>query len=372
MTHRINKTERMQVPLSFKAAVVQEPGAQNVVSDRSMEHLKSGEIAIKITATAINPVDWKMRDYNTFISDYPAVLGSDAAGVVADIGPDISSFAVGDRVFFQGIIGNYDSSTFQQFCKMPAVLVSKTPSNITDEQAAGISLTTMAGAVAFYDKEGHGLTAPWKSGGEHAGKGKAIVIIGGASSVGQYAIQLARLSGFEKIITNASAAHHEFLKGLGAYVVLDRASAGPNEFKAAIGRLPLDFVFDTISAKATQLLAVQIVQAAESVSSRHHVLTVHVVHPAVIDPDALALAQSKEPKVDMSQVLGIGSSPALRYLSEPLLRNLGGEDGYIANSLFTPNRPRVVQGGLAAVEDALALNKKGVSGEKVVFRPFDT
>lgn len=73
----------------------------------------------------------------------------------------------------------------------------------------------------------------------------------------------------------------------------------------------------------------------------------------------------------MKQVLGIGSNPALRYLSEPLFAKLGGENGYIARGLITPNRPRVVSGGLNAVEEALSLNRKGVSGEKVVFRPFD-
>lgn len=99
---------------------------------------------------------------------------------MAALGPDVSGFAVGDRVFFQGIIGEYDSSTFQQYCKMPAALVSKTPANINDDQAAGISLTAMAAVTAFYDKEGRGLPAPWEKDGGHAGKGKAIVIIGGA------------------------------------------------------------------------------------------------------------------------------------------------------------------------------------------------
>lgn len=348
--------------------MVHEPGAQNVVSDRSLAPLESGEVAIKITATAINPVDWKMRDHKAFINSYPAILGSDAAGTIAAIGPDVSGFSIGDRVFFQGIIGKYDSSTFQQYCKMPAVLVSKTPSNISDEQAAGIGLATMAVVTAFYDKEGHGLTAPWEDGGQ-VGKGKAVVIIGGASSVGQYAIQLARLSGFERIITNASAANHEFLKKLGAHLVLDRAHSSPEEFRAAIGELPLDFVFDSISAKSTQILGVQIIQATKITNSE--LVTVHVVHPDAIDPDAVALGQSEEPKVDVKRILGIGSSPALRYLSEPLARNLGGEDGYIAKGLFIPNRPRVVPGGLNALEEALALNKKGVSGVKIVLRPFD-
>ncbi|RDW57030.1 putative NADPH:quinone reductase [Coleophoma cylindrospora] len=361
----------MTVPKSFKAAVVPAPGAQHVVSSRSLAPLESGEVAIKIHATAINPVDWKMRDHNVFMDEFPAVLGSDAAGVIEAVGPDVTGFAVGDRVFFQGIIGKYDFCTFQQFCKMPATLVAKTPSNITDEEAAGISLANMAAVVAFYDKSGHGLMPPWEKGGEQAGKGKAIVIIGGASSVGQYAIQLARLSGFERIITNASATNHAFLQSLGAHVVLDRAQSTAEDFITAIGDLTLDFVFDSISAKGTQTLCVEILQEAKQVASTHAV-TLYVVHPKDTDPDVIALSQSKERKVDVKQVLALGSSPALRYLSEPLAQVLGGEDGYVAKRLFKPNRPRVVSGGLGAIEEALALNKKGVSGEKVVVRPFET
>ncbi|PYI11008.1 putative alcohol dehydrogenase [Aspergillus sclerotiicarbonarius CBS 121057] len=354
----------MSFPQSFKAAIVPEPKAQNVISDRTLAPLSDDEIVIEISATAVNPVDWKMRDYNAFITQYPAVLGSDAAGRVVAVGPAVSEFAIGDRVFFQGIIGTYDSSTFQQYCKMPASLVAKTPDNISDEQAAGISLATMAAVTAFYDKEGYGLIPPWEEEGMEAGGGHAIVILGGASSVGQYAIQLARLSGFEKIITNASAANFDQLYKLGAHVVLDRHQADAGSFAAAVQETPLMFVFDAISAKATQLLGVQILQATKTANS--HVVTVHTVHPETVDQEAVALGQSHEPKVGIKQVLGVGSAPYLRYLSEPLTKNLGG---YIAKEQFIPNRPRLVPGGLAAVEEALSLNKRGVSGEKVVFCP---
>ncbi|KAK5689662.1 hypothetical protein LTR17_026188 [Elasticomyces elasticus] len=359
----------MQVPKFFKAAVVDEARARNVIRDRSLGPVKSGEVSIKITATAINPVDWKMRDHNKFIHEYPAILGSDAAGIIVSAGPNVSGFATGDRVFFQGIIGKYESSTFQEYCKMPAALVSLTPSIISDEQAAGISLATMAVVVAFYDAKGHGMTPPWDKGGQQVGKGKAMVITGGSSSVGQYAIQMARLSGFERIITNASTTHHEHLKELGAHIVLDRAHSGPDDFKAAIGDWSLEFVFDAISVKATQVLGVKILQATKTANSP--LVTVHVVDPDRVDPDAEELGQSKEPKIDIKQVLGLGSDPAFRYLSEPLAKCLGGKEGYIAKGLFTPNRPRVVSSGLSAIEEALALHKKGVSGEKVVIRPFD-
>lgn len=356
----------MTVPEKFKAGVVPEPGAQHSIAERSLPPLSAGEVAIKITATAINPVDWKIRDYKVFIKDYPAVLGSDAAGTIAAVGPDVTGFAEGDRVFFQGIIGNYDASTFQQYCKMPAALVGKTPAAVSDDQAAGVSLASVAVLTAFYDRQtGHGLAAPWEAGGERAGAGKAAVVLGGSSSVGQYAVQLAKLSGFGRVVTSSSARHAGFLRSLGADVVLDRATQNTAEdFRAAVGDLPLEFVFDAISEKDTQALGVEVLAATKTEGS--HVITVQGVNA-----EAKALGGKKEPKVDVKQILGLGSRPDLRYLSEPLMKHLGGEDGYMAKGRFVPNRPLVVSGGLGALEDALAKNKKGVSGEKVVIRPFD-
>lgn len=359
----------MSIPPSFQGCEVLTPKAKLSLVQRSLPALGPNEVGIKITATAINPVDRKMRDHNAFIERYPAVLGSDAAGVVAATGSDVQGLRTGDRVFFQGIISNYNSSTFQQYCKMPAELVSKTPKNMTDEEAAGVMLATMAVVTAFYAQEGHGMTPPWGEGGRTAGNGKSIVIIGGASSVGQYAIQLARLSGYERIITNASSHNHEFLKKIGAHVVLDRSESTPAALFEATGDYPLDFVFDGISASSTQTLGIQILLKAKVAGS--HLVTVHTVVPDVPDPEAKVLGQSQEPRVEIKQILGIGSWPALRPLSEPLAKALGGEDGYIAQGLFTPNRPHVVPGGLFAIEEAFALNEKGVSGKKVVICPHD-
>lgn len=355
----------MTVPETFKAAVVPSPGAQHEVTDRSLPALSAGEVAVKITATAINPVDWKIRDYKVFIEKYPAVLGSDAAGEVAAVGPEVAGLEVGDRVFFQGIIGNYDASTFQQYCKMPAALLARTPASITDDQAAGIMLASVAVLTGFYDTTGHGLAAPWDEGGAQAGKGKAVVVLGGSSSVGQYAVQLAKLSGFERVVTNASARHADHLRALGADVVLDRAAQNAAEdFRAAVGGLPLAFVFDAIAERDTQVQGVEILAATGTAGS-------HVVTVQGANAEAMELGAAKEPKVDVKPILGLGSSPKLRYLSEPLAKHLGGEDGYIAKGHFVPNRPLVVGGGLLGLEDALAKNKKGVSGEKVVIRPFE-
>ncbi|KAJ1042182.1 hypothetical protein NDA11_003529 [Ustilago hordei] len=319
----------MSLPTSHKAAVVPEPGAQHTITDRSLSPLAADEIAVKITATAINPVDWKMRDYRIFLTEYPAVLGSDAAGEVVAVGSSVKSHSVGERVFFQGILGKYDHCTYQQYTKVPAALAAKTPRKVNDEQASTFWVAGMAVATGLYHKSGLGLAAPWDKNGDQIGKGKTAVILGGSSSVGQYAIQMARLSGFDHIVTSSSPSHFDFLKSLGATEVLDRSEAT---------------TADKFGGK------------------------VIVVMPA--DEKAVKLSDEEgKPEVTVVSILGLGSHPEYRYVSEPLAAHLGGEEGYVAQGKIVLNRPEVVEGGLEKVEEALKRNKEGVSGVKVVIRP---
>ncbi|KAB8068096.1 hypothetical protein BDV29DRAFT_185144 [Aspergillus leporis] len=244
---------------------------------------------------------------------------------------------------------------------MPAELVSKTSANISDNKAAGISLATMAVVTGLYDLTGHRITPAWETNGAKDGEGKAIAIIGGSSSVGQYVVQFGRLSGFDRIITNASSSHHEFLKKPGAHVVFDRKSSSANDCVAASNNRPVHYVYDAVSTKETQALGVQIAHASKGAANR-----VGTVQGA--DADAVKLEESMEPKVEVKQIFGLGGSPMLRQLREPMAKHLGSEDGYIAKGLFVPNRVGLIEGGLRAMEEALRTNKEGVSGEKVVFR----
>ncbi|SPC63584.1 related to Zinc-binding oxidoreductase [Ustilago sp. UG-2017b] len=321
----------MPLPTSHKAAVVPEPGAQHTIADRSLSPLAADEIAVKITATAINPVDWKMRDYRIFLTEYPAVIGSDAAGEV--------------------------------YTKVPAALAAKTPRKVNDEQASTFWVAGMAVATGLYHKTGLGLAAPWDKNGDQIGKGKTAVILGGSSSVGQYAIRLARLSGFDHIVTSSSPSHFDFLKSLGATEVLDRSEATTaDKFVASLPKdSKVEWVYDTISSAQTQFLAVGILQHLQGGK-------VIVVMPA--DEKAVKLSDEEgKPEVTIVSILGLGSHPEYRYVSEPLAAHLGGEEGYVAQGKIVLNRPEVVEGGLEKVEEALKRNKEGVSGVKVVIRP---
>ena len=58
-----------------------------------------GEIQVQVHAAALNPVDWIVRALGIIITEYPAVVGYDAAGMVTKLGEGVTNFAVGDKVY---------------------------------------------------------------------------------------------------------------------------------------------------------------------------------------------------------------------------------------------------------------------------------
>ena len=58
----------------------------------------SKDVLVKIISTALNPVDWKIQTYGYFASDFPFISGTDAAGIVEEIGAEVSNLAKGDKM----------------------------------------------------------------------------------------------------------------------------------------------------------------------------------------------------------------------------------------------------------------------------------
>lgn len=172
--------------LTYKAVIYQKPETKGSLESRPNPMPGKGQISVEITAAAVNPVDHKILT-GIFPVPFPTIVGSDAAGIVHSVGTGVKDFKKGDRVYFQGQLGNQDACTFQQKCLLDANLVSHTPDNISDAEASGIQLASMVCVVGLYHEEGAAMLRPlpWEEGGDKAGADKAIVVLGGSSSVGQ-------------------------------------------------------------------------------------------------------------------------------------------------------------------------------------------
>lgn len=84
---------------SQKAFAVHEDGSTKVY-ERAVPKPGPDEILVKIKAAALNPIDWilALKISLGFPVSYPLVLGSDAAGVVDQVGDNVKDYQAGDRV----------------------------------------------------------------------------------------------------------------------------------------------------------------------------------------------------------------------------------------------------------------------------------
>ncbi|PIL32961.1 hypothetical protein GSI_05079 [Ganoderma sinense ZZ0214-1] len=319
------------------------------------------DILVKVAAAGLNPIDWKNKDYNIMPKSFPFISGTDGSGIVEAVGAEVKTFTKGDKVLFLGNSG-MEGGTFQQYAVIPADLAAKVPENLTLDQAASIPLALATVATGIWVHTPNALSvsipAPWEEAGETQNAGKPILILGGTSTVGQHAIQAARLNKFAPIITTASPHNAARLTALGATHVLDRALS-PSALAAAIaeaaGGAPIELVYDAISEPDTQAAG----YAALAPGG-----TLLMTLPPAVPAESL----TAEKKIVM--VFGSFYLPGNRALGRELFGRL---EGYLRSGAFGPNEVEVVPGGLAGIVEGLErLKQNKVAGKKLIVRPQET
>ncbi|TFK47715.1 GroES-like protein [Heliocybe sulcata] len=343
-----------------KALFLKEKQGAWEVSATSIPEPGAGDLLVKIEATALNPVDWKIQKYDWLVEEYPAIVGTDAAGEVAAVGDSVAGFKVGDKVFHQGWFSN-NKATFQQYTTVPAEIAAKLPSNISLDEAASIPLGLATAALGLYStldkggQRGAGLTPPWEDAGRDKYAGKPILLFGGATSVGQYVIQLAKLSGFSPIIATASAKHTSFLNSLGADHVIDRNKPLSELTElVSLTKSPLEVVYDAVSFPETQQTGYDVLAPGG---------TLVIVHVEQINKDSSA-------NKTVTQVFGTVHGSAERATGVSLYSKL---TSLVEKGEIKPNRVEVLPNGLAGIPDGLKrMEEDKISGVKLIARPQET
>jgi NADPH:quinone reductase-like Zn-dependent oxidoreductase len=162
-----------------------------------------GQVLIQVKAAGINPGEAKIRVgllHDRWPATFPSGQGSDLAGVVAQAGPGVTGFAVGDEV-----IGYSDDRTSQaEYVLVEEQNLTARPAGVPWEVAGALYV---AGATAYAAVRAVALT-----------EGDTVVVSGAAGGVGSIAVQLARRAG-ATVIGLASPANHEWLAGHGVIPV---------------------------------------------------------------------------------------------------------------------------------------------------------
>ncbi|KAF6069714.1 Zinc-binding dehydrogenase family protein [Candida albicans] len=215
----------------MKAAVVSnpvEPTKLTEVKEIPKPKIQDNEILVKAKAYAINPTDWK---HIVFKMSQPGdVAGSDASGIVEEVGSQVTNFKKGDNVSSL-VIGTikYDHDL---------VSSSESKSSTIDsfEGAASVTVGLVTVGISF----AHSLNIA-----KNKEKGDSILIWGGATATGILAIQVAKLVYNLNVIVTASPKNHEYLKDLGADHTLDYNDADVVSKLQSLGHIK--FGLDTIS-----------------------------------------------------------------------------------------------------------------------------
>ncbi|MDR3397804.1 MAG: zinc-binding alcohol dehydrogenase family protein [Pandoraea sp.] len=190
------------------------------------------DLLVKVEAISVNPVDTKVRAPKDKVEATPRVLGWDAAGTVAAIGPDVTLFKVGDPVYYAGSITRPGANS--EFHLVDERIVGHMPASLDYVNAAALPLTTITAWEALFDRLG---IAP-----DGRDEGKSILIVGGAGGVGSIAIQLARRLARLNIVATASRPESaDWCRQLGAQHVIDHYQDIPTQLQAA-GVPQVDFV----------------------------------------------------------------------------------------------------------------------------------
>ena len=174
---------------------------------------EGGDILVEVKAVSVNPVDYKIRSSTPPADGDWKVLGWDAAGIVQEVGPDVTQFAVGDEVYYAGSL--IRPGTNAEFHLGDARIVGRKPASLDWAEAAALPLTTLTAWEAMFDRLDVTKPVPGAA---------AILIIGGAGGVGSIAIQIARQRTDLIVISTASRPEtQEWVKGLGAHHVIDHS-----------------------------------------------------------------------------------------------------------------------------------------------------
>lgn len=193
----------------------------------------AGQVLVRVHATSINPLDFQVRrgDYSDLVP-LPAITGHDVSGVVEAVGPGVTSFVPGDEVWYTPQIFDGPGS-YAEYHVAAESIIGRKPATLSHLEAASL---TLVGGTAW---EALVVRAALRV-------GESILIHGGAGGVGHVAIQLAKAIG-AKVFTTARETNAEFVRGLGADVVIDYEQ---EDYVEAVlretGGNGVDVVFDTI------------------------------------------------------------------------------------------------------------------------------
>jgi NADPH:quinone reductase-like Zn-dependent oxidoreductase len=240
-----------------------------VVDEAPRPEPQDGEVLVRVYATGVNPIDWKLRAgyLQEFMPvELPYIPGYDLAGTVEAVGPGVSEFSPGQAVFGRG------ARTYAEYAVAPITALAAKPETISFDEAATIAIGGVTAWAGLFDSA-------------NLQQSQHLLVQGAAGGTGVFAVQLARWKGAH-VTGTASSRNVEFVRSLGAEAV--DYTAGPVERAVS----DVDVVFDAVGSEVMDhswtvlkpggILVEIAAMASEDAATEHGVRTSGVQAPADI------------------------------------------------------------------------------------------
>ena len=185
----------------MKAVVLHEYGGPSNLKYEDFPDPKPGpgEVLIRVAATSVNPVDYKMRSgeaKSLFPVTFPGILGRDVSGIVRELGEGVTGFDLAQKVMALG------HATYAELTVVKATDLTLVPEGLDLVAAAALPLVTLTGEQLI-------------TRGTQIKQGETVLISGALGSVGRSAVFAAKQAG-AKVIAGVKKSQLKAAQELGA------------------------------------------------------------------------------------------------------------------------------------------------------------
>jgi NADPH:quinone reductase len=195
----------------MKAIRVQQFGGPEVLKLETVDdpQPQRGEVVIRVRAAGVNPYDTLMRSgsYGANNPALPYTPGSDAAGVVESIGPEVQGWKRGDRVFTAGTRGG----AYAERALCTSEQLHRLPERVSFAQGAGVYVPYATAYRSLFQLA-------------HARPGEVVLVHGASGGVGLAAVQFAHATGMTIIGTAGTDEGLELVRAAGAQITINHRS----------------------------------------------------------------------------------------------------------------------------------------------------
>ncbi len=183
------------------------------------------EVLVRVIATSINPVDWKIRSgklKDRMPLQFPYILGRDVSGEVVEVGADVKDFESGQKVM------GFVNGSYAEYLTAKATALTLLPDGLDQIKAGALPLVTLTGAQLIEK-------------GVQPRAGETVLVTGAVGNVGRTAVHVAKQHG-AKVIAGVRAEQKEAAAALGAHRVI-----ALDDEQAIAALEPLDAIADTVN-----------------------------------------------------------------------------------------------------------------------------